>query len=49
MIDVAGFGKVSLAELRVDRAFHLTMVGVDMGQNGKQKIAAADANGKTNP
>jgi hypothetical protein len=49
MLDIAGFGRVSLAELRVDGAFHLTMVGVDTDQKGKRKIATADANGKTVP
>jgi hypothetical protein len=47
IIEVSGFGKVSLTEVTVDRAFHLTMVGVDAGKNGWWKFADDGANGHT--
>lgn len=34
IVEVAGFGKVSLAKLSVDRAFHLTMLDVDASSSG---------------
>jgi hypothetical protein len=51
VVEVPGFGRVSLAKLTVDRAFHLTMVGVDMSPTGGGNLDAGSAttNGKTKP
>ena len=49
IVVVPGFGRVSLAELTVDRAFHLTMIAVDSGRIGKFKIADATTNGTGSP
>ena len=49
IIEVPGFGKVSLAELTVDRAFHLTMVTVDSDRTGKVKTADVVTNGTHHP
>ena len=49
IIEVPGFGKVSLAELTVDHAFHLTMVTIDSDRTGKLKIADVLSNGTHHP
>jgi hypothetical protein len=49
IVVVPGFGRVSLAELTVDRAFHLTMIAVDSGRIGKFKITDATTNGTGSP
>jgi hypothetical protein len=51
IVEVAGYGRVSLAKLTVDRAFHLTMVEVDASSSGHGKIKGptADANGHNGP
>ena len=51
IVEVPGVGRVSLAKLAVDRAFHLTMVGLDQSPTGGGNVDAADAtaNGTTHP
>jgi len=51
IVEVPGFGKVSLAKLTVNRAFHLTMVGADRSPTGGGNVEAADAttNGSHGP
>jgi len=48
-VRVPGFGKVSLATLAVDRAFHLTMVGVYTDSGGTVQVATTTSNGTTRP
>lgn len=48
-VEVAGFGKVSLAKLAVDHAFHLTMVSVDSSQTGGVHFGGSGSNGNTRP
>jgi hypothetical protein len=48
-VEVPGFGKVSLAKLVVDRAFHLTMVGVYADSGGTVSAGTTTANGGTRP
>lgn len=51
IVEVPGFGKVSLAKLTVDRAFHLNMVHVDAGSPGIQPLTVphVGSNGSTQP
>lgn len=49
VIEVPGLGRVSLAELTVDRAFQLTTVGIDTGPGGNWKFGDTDANGHHHP
>lgn len=51
IVDVAGFGIVSLGKLTVDHAFHLSMVAVGKGSQGIQPLAvpAVAGNGQTEP
>ena len=51
VIEVPGFGRVSLAKLKVDSAFHLTMVNVNGGPGGVQSLTvpSASGNGQTSP
>jgi hypothetical protein len=49
IVEVLGFGKVSLAKLAVDRAFHLTMIGVDADSGGTVQAADTTSNGHTHP
>jgi hypothetical protein len=50
VVQVPGYGRVSLARLKVDRAFHLGMVHVQVGSSGGQLTAGdATSNGTTNP
>ena len=49
IVEVPGFGKVSLAKLAVDRAFHLTMIGVDADSGGTVQAADTTSNGNTHP
>jgi hypothetical protein len=51
IVEVPGFGKVSLAKLTVDRAFHLTMIEADASSSGGGIVHAADgtANGSNGP
>jgi hypothetical protein len=50
LIEVAGLGRISMAELSVDRAsFHLTMLGLQSDTASGIKIINADANGVTRP
>jgi hypothetical protein len=49
IVGVPGFGNISLARLEVSRAFHLTMVSVDTGQNGTLNAADVTTNGTHGP
>jgi hypothetical protein len=51
MIEVPGFGRVSLAKLTVDSAFNLSMVRVDAGPSGVQSldVPSGGTNGNTKP
>lgn len=51
IVDVPGFGKVSLAKLTAGRAFHLTMVEADAGSSGGGTVdgPTATANGHNGP
>src|SRR5258708_10258757 len=49
IVEVPGFGKISLAKLAVDRAFHLTMVGVDTDSGGTVSAGTTTSNGTTRP
>lgn len=51
IVEVPGFGKVSLGKLKVDRAFHLTMVEADAGSSGGGTVNGpiAMANGHGSP
>jgi hypothetical protein len=49
IVGVPGFGNISLAHLEVSRAFHLTMVSVDTGQNGTLNAADVTTNGHHYP
>jgi hypothetical protein len=49
IIEIPGFGKVSLAELEVGRAFNLMMIGVDLGKGRKWRIADVASNGTHHP
>jgi hypothetical protein len=51
LAEVPGFGRVSLAKLTVDHAFHLSLVTVEPGQPGVQSldIPSVGGNGGTRP
>lgn len=51
IVEVPGYGKVSLGKLKVDRAFHLTMVEADAGSSGGGTVSGptATANGHGSP
>jgi hypothetical protein len=51
IFDVPGFGRVSLARLRVDSAFNLGMISVDAGSSGvqSQTVPSTGSNGQTVP
>ena len=49
IVQVPGFGRVSLASLTVDQAFHLTIVTADPGQPGGVPLGGTKANGNTRP
>jgi hypothetical protein len=51
IVEVPGFGRVSLANLKVDNAFHLAMVEVNGGPGGVQSLTvpSGSGNGNTQP
>jgi hypothetical protein len=49
VLEVEGFGKVSLGSLTVDRAFTLNMITADLGHKGVWKFPPVAINGKTKP
>jgi hypothetical protein len=51
IVEVPGFGRVSLAKLKVDSAFHLAMVEVNGGPGGVQSLTvpSGSGNGTTKP
>jgi hypothetical protein len=49
IMEVAGIGNVSLAQLEVSRAFHLTMLSVNTSQTGTLNTADVTTNGTHKP
>lgn len=49
IVEVPGLGRVSLAKLALDHAFHLTMVGVDTDSGGTVRAGGITSNGHTHP